>query len=971
MTPDTRQMRLLRTEHGGSLGPATTLFEPPTTWEPPRGELPVPSGLVVAIDIEGRDGGLARNVGPGWVYNDGHICGVAAAWEGWSGYVPIRHPDTECRSPEEVLGWAEQLMGRNLPVFHNAGYDLAWLLHEGVTWPERHEDTYAACVMLDENWETYSLEACCERAGVAGKSDAALRNAAEAFGVDPKAGLWRLPARHVGPYAEQDAVATLGLWEWATSQPDWPEVAGAYRTEISLMRCVRDMRERGIRVDVDQAVRTQQRLLQMSQEARAEIARMVGRRVSATDLRSPESLGDILQRAGISCPLTPRTQKPSVRKEWLEKLEHPMGRLIRTARQTTDLSEKFIGTYILGSEHRGRIHAEVHQLRDEDGGTRTFRLSYSQPPLQQMPSRDRVLAPLIRSIMLPEPGEWWCAPDFCFSDDTEILTREGFVLLRDLPEGALCAQVDPVTCRLTWAQPTARQVKDYTGDMVHVHGRQTDLLVTPDHRCLLHHDNRTPHVVRARDYHRHGGGWNQLGAALYEPELPLTADPDTLRLAVAAQADATLRPSASGESALRWQLRKTRKIDRLLALLERMGVRHAHTPAGRQKATIHVAAPDVPSELWRWLSRDKRRLSEDILELSPELRRVVIEELPHWDGSGDSSYFSTIVENVHLVQRLLVTTGRKCTSTFYPTPSGTPFGGASWSRRDRSGIRHTSKNVVPYSGTVYCVSMPLGTVVVRRNGRVSVTGQSQQEPRLAVHFSALCRLHGSDEAVHYYATDPLADFHTMVARLAGIPRDQAKIINLGLMYGMGIDKLAASLGMTVEDASALMGVYHARVPWVKGLTETCSRLASDRGWIRLLDGARCHFDLWAPIRDREERPLRLAEAREQEESRAAHWGRAPRRLVRAGTHKAMNRLVQGSAARQTKLAMLECHRQEIPILVQMHDELGFSTATEALGERVAEIMRSVVRLRVPVKVDVEYGRSWGSAKHSWDRRDEA
>jgi DNA polymerase I-like protein with 3'-5' exonuclease and polymerase domains len=651
-------MALLRTEHGGSLGPATTMFEPPTTWEPPRGELPVPSGMLVAIDIEGRDGGLARDAGPGWVYNDGHICGVSAAWDGWSGYVPMRHPGTECRSPEEVLGWAAELMRRNRPVFHHAAYDLPWLLHEGVAWPEDHEDTYAACVMLDENWESYDLDSCCARAGVPGKDEAALRNAAEAFGVSPKSGLWRLPARHVGPYAEQDAVSTLGLWQWVVAQPDWAAIADAYRTEIRLMRAIRDMRARGIRVDVDQAARTQQRLAQMGQESRAEIARMVGRRVSAADLRSPESLGDIIQRAGVTCPLTPKTQKPSVRKEWLEKLEHPIGRLIRTARQTVDLSEKFIGTYILGSEHRGRIHAEVHQLRDEDGGTRTFRLSYSQPPLQQMPSRDRVLAPLIRSIMLPEPGEWWCAPDF-----------------------------------------------------------------------------------------------------------------------------------------------------------------------------------------------------------------------------------------------------------------------------------------------------------------------SQQEPRLAVHFSAMCRLHGSDEAVHYYATDPLADFHTMVARLAGIPRDQAKIINLGLMYGMGIDKLAASLGMSVDDATALMSVYHVRVPWVKGLTETCSRLASDRGWIRLIDGARCHFDLWVPIRDREERPLRLAEARELEEARAAHWGRSPRRLVRAGTHKAMNRLVQGSAARQTKLAMLECHRQGIPILVQMHDELGLSTPTDERGQQVAEIMRSVVRLRVPVKVDVEYGRSWGSAKHSWERRD--
>jgi DNA polymerase I-like protein with 3'-5' exonuclease and polymerase domains len=93
------------------------------------------------------------------------------------------------------------------------------------------------------------------------------------------------------------------------------------------------------------------------------------------------------------------------------------------------------------------------------------------------------------------------------------------------------------------------------------------------------------------------------------------------------------------------------------------------------------------------------------------------------------------------------------------------------------------------------------------------------------------------------------------------------------------------------------------------------------------------------------------------------------KLERAFTYRAMNRLMQGSGARQTKRAMVACYREGIPLLIQMHDELGASVASEAVGERIAELMRTVVKLVVPVRVDLEFGRTWGSAKHTWENRD--
>ena len=199
----------------------------------------------------------------------------------------------------------------------------------------------------------------------------------------------------------------------------------------------------------------------------------------------------------------------------------------------------------------------------------------------------------------------------------------------------------------------------------------------------------------------------------------------------------------------------------------------------------------------------------------------------------------------------------------------------------------------------------------------------------------------------------------MVADLTGLIREIAKIINLGLMYGMGLEKLALSLGITAEAAADLLETYHGNMPWLKGLTDYCAENASERGYIRLIDHARCHFDLWEPNkRGQRYKGAALPLARAQ-----VAW--PDTRLKRAGTHKAFNRLIQGSAARQTKMAMVTCYREGILPLIQMHDELGASIGKERTGIRMAEIMRDAVKLRVPVKVDLEYGRNWGDATHSW------
>jgi len=226
---------------------------------------------------------------------------------------------------------------------------------------------------------------------------------------------------------------------------------------------------------------------------------------------------------------------------------------------------------------------------------------------------------------------------------------------------------------------------------------------------------------------------------------------------------------------------------------------------------------------------------------------------------------------------------------------------------------------------------------------------SQQEPRLTVHYAHQLKLKGAEEALREYAEDD-ADFHQIVADMAGISRKDAKIINLGLSYGMGKDKLLQQLGINDLEAEALFNNYHSRVPFIKELTQTCSRRAENIGHIKTLLGRRCRFNMFEP-RGEKASPLPLEEAVEEYGSN----------LRRAYTYRAFNRLIQGSAADMTKKAMLDLWNEGIVPHIQVHDELDISVSSLQETRRIVELMENCVDLALPIKVDAELGSTWGSA----------
>jgi DNA polymerase I-like protein with 3'-5' exonuclease and polymerase domains len=228
---------------------------------------------------------------------------------------------------------------------------------------------------------------------------------------------------------------------------------------------------------------------------------------------------------------------------------------------------------------------------------------------------------------------------------------------------------------------------------------------------------------------------------------------------------------------------------------------------------------------------------------------------------------------------------------------------------------------------------------------------SQQEPRILVHYAKLQNLEGVDEIVDAYNKGD-ADFHQVVADMAGIERKQAKTINLGLMYGMGKNKLMAELGLMKESAEKLIRQYHSKAPFVKQLMDNVSRKANDRGKIRTLGGRACHFDLWQPVQFGVFKPLPLEQARKEYDEP----------LKRAFTYKALNKLIQGSAADMTKKSMVALYKNGIIPHIQIHDEVDISIESQKQAEDIIEIMESAVELKVPNKVDYEKGANWGEIK---------
>ena len=616
------------------------MFQRPSEWVPPASFPDLSAATEIAIDLETCDPHM-ESMGPGWPRKDGYIVGYAVAVDGWKGYFPIAHQGGGNLDKRIVERWMKKVL--ELPcdkVMHNAAYDLGWLRASGFTVNGTVYDTMLAAPLIDENRYSYALNSISFDYLKEVKSEQGLKDAASDFGVHAKKELWKLPAMYVGDYAEQDAALTLKLWHHLKTLIKKEEVESIFNIETELLPILIDLTFQGIRFDRPKCEQLIDEFKRKELEHIQQIKSLSGERV---DIWAAASIAKAFDKMGLSYP-NPTTGLPSFTKTFLDSHDHPAAKLVTEAREFNKTHGTFLEPYLRHSAVDGRIHPHINQMRSEDGGTVTGRLSMNNPNLQQVPARHEIIGPLVRSLFLPEEGQLWAASDF-----------------------------------------------------------------------------------------------------------------------------------------------------------------------------------------------------------------------------------------------------------------------------------------------------------------------SSQEPRLLVHYATLLGLPGAERMAEAYRSDPNTDFHQMVADMAGIKRKAAKTIGLGLMYGMGKQKLANSLDLPLDEAAELIGTFHSKVPFLRGTIDAVMRRIehpASGGSIRTLLGRKCRFPLWEPI----EYGINKALPREQA---AIEYGP---RIKRAMTYKGLNRLIQGSAADQTKVAMIALHKAGFRLLLQVHDEIAISVDGRNDADHASRIMQEAITLEVPSRVDVEIGPSWGEAK---------
>ena len=257
---------------------------------------------------------------------------------------------------------------------------------------------------------------------------------------------------------------------------------------------------------------------------------------------------------------------------------------------------------------------------------------------------------------------------------------------------------------------------------------------------------------------------------------------------------------------------------------------------------------------------------------------------------------------------------------------------------------------------------------------------SQQEPRIVVHYAIKLGLPGTGNLQEEFDKDD-ADFHQIVADMANISRKQAKTINLGLFYGMGKIKLQKELGLDQRQARELFNEYHGRVPFVRQLSQELITFAKDNRLLFTLYDRFCRFNKWettnkewnpeinrfneVPLYTKEQAmeafKAEMLDKYKENKIDANYMDYFDRYYTPAFTYKALNKLIQGSAADMTKKSMVDLYEKGIIPHIQIHDELCFST-TDHEAKLIKETMEQTIPLEVKNKVDYESGPNWGTIK---------
>jgi DNA polymerase I-like protein with 3'-5' exonuclease and polymerase domains len=308
-------------------------------------------------------------------------------------------------------------------VCHNASYDYRMLKNVGINLPiERLDDTVIRATLINEHELNYTLDALAFKY-LGRKKDAEIyERMAELFGGRPTrhaqiARIAMAPSEIVSPYAKTDAELTHDLWQWQEDEIERQGIEAIAAFERSVMPAVIETEYRGIRVDVDAAERAVEALTVTIEEQLAKLFCLSGKTFNLNspkqvrELYRPERVNGQWQASnGTPLPMTPKGE-PSFSADALQAIHDPLALSIIETRSLIKTRDTFLLGHVLRNAIDGRVYPRINQTKGEGGGTGTGRFSYTEPALQQIPSRDEDIASLIKSIFLPDEGQIWLDAD--------------------------------------------------------------------------------------------------------------------------------------------------------------------------------------------------------------------------------------------------------------------------------------------------------------------------------------------------------------------------------------------------------------------------------------------------------------------------------------------------------------------------------------------------------------------------------
>ena len=332
----------------------------------------------------------------------------------------------DLRQVPEALDWFRRVSERpgTRLVAHNASFDFKMLGQAGLLLDlGLLDDTVIRAVCLDEHLMSYALDDLAKRY-LGDRKDSSLYQAlADQFGgpatrnVQMK-NIARAPESVVGPYAVQDALLTLRLWHWQELEIAKQGIQGIVDFERSVMPTLIRAEWAGVRVDLESARAAQERLGPEISAAQAELDAIAQGPVNVNSSPQIRALfkttktkqgwvadtGQVLSETGGG--------QPSIGSEALRLMEGDRrADLVLKIRSMIKTRDTFLGGHVIGSAVGGRVYPTINQTKGESGGTSTGRLSYTNPALQQLPSRGGPAIEMVKSAFLPDEGQVWASFD--------------------------------------------------------------------------------------------------------------------------------------------------------------------------------------------------------------------------------------------------------------------------------------------------------------------------------------------------------------------------------------------------------------------------------------------------------------------------------------------------------------------------------------------------------------------------------